>query len=699
MIRVIRRRMSGDDGASLLFALVMTTALSVVVAALLTYSAASMRSTVGGNVSTLARAKTVYDAGGALETAINKVRNSAYNDPGQACSGLTFPGPNGGTPVTVVCQGGPGTGSQSTAVPITAANKPGSALLTLGTNAGEPGINQTSNNTLRIHGQVYANSTIIANPGDLYDDNAPVIAEGSCSGTITSTPPPSCNAAHQAAGDDPAVAAPPLSYMQPSSGLVYRAVPSCPAGPTVKFQPGYYDDAVGLTNLMKNCTGKTFWFQPASTGGVGVYYFDFHNGEGGGLPSGSDVWTIDDSAAKVVGGTPSGWDPDAAPRQVPVIPGSCVSPLATTSNSGVEFVFGGDSRLEINAGQMELCGQYYADKPPIAVYGAKSGTDTTASALGKTDGTGTNLGSVNFTAVDKITENDNVPSTASLVNDSSASVRVTGFAPTQPVAAGSILTNAVLTIKHREPKANGKAPSLSATVIPARTGASPLAGIDQPVAHMDGIYNADAIDLTSQLAAEVHDHGFSGLTVTYGISSKNALTEDLDSIQLSLTWKPPAVRGETTSVGGTNCVGTAPYVPGSSNCALIRTQNSSTRFYVQGTTYVPYAALDIQVTNASGQVFRSGLIARSLRIKVTASTSFTGPVIEVPDDSPGLGPAAVDVYFTAYMCPYGQSCSGVTVGNPPWKLVGTAQASFDDGGGVPSPGHRKVTIGSWALHH
>ena len=59
------------------------------------------------------------------------------------------------------------------------------------------------------------------------------------------------------------------------------------------------------------------------------------------------------------------------------VPGRCVSPIDDVNANGVQLIFGGDSRMEINAnGQasaVEICGSYHANRPPIAVYGQKTG--------------------------------------------------------------------------------------------------------------------------------------------------------------------------------------------------------------------------------------------------------------------------------------------------------------------------------------
>jgi hypothetical protein len=589
------------------------TFLGLVVGALLSYSATSLR----GTKSTRAAMTRDYDVGGALQTAINQVRNTGYNnDTGQSCADLSFPRADG-TAVTVTCAGGPGTGGASEGVLITAANKPGQALLTLGTNVGELGIAQKSNNLLRIQGKVFSNGAIDAGPGTFKDVNAQVVARGTCSGTVISSDAQGNVIANNCSAPASLIPADP-NYVQPTAGLVYRPLPSCDTGSTVEFSPGYYDDAAGLSAMMDGngpCKGKTFLFQAAAGGGVGIYYFDFHNGEGGGLPAGSRVWTIADQDAVVVGGTPRGWVPDVSAPVIPTtFPGSCVSPLTTTTSNGVEFVFGGDSRLFLNSGSAELCGQY-STASPVAVYGAKTGADVLSGPVtAKTDGTGSNPGTgPAFATPANITENDtltanvtvNVPSSNA---DVTASVLVKGFVPAPAAPAGSILTSAVLNIVHRENNATGKTlKSVGITVTPnqSRAGAAALTGIAQPTKDMVGpnstTNHTDAINLlaSAELANEVHTYGLAGMQVRYDatVPAGNNVTEKLDSIQLVLSWKPPAVRGQQTTVNGTaSCVVAYP-----GGCPFLRTGLNNTALYVQGTTYTPYATLDINLTNTSAR--------------------------------------------------------------------------------------------------
>ena len=678
-----REPAAGDAGASLVLALALTTFLGIVIGALLTYSGASVRAAR----STDDRMTASYDADGALKTAVNQIRNSDFNNtPGTACAELAVPG-SGGTALTVTCAAAAGSGGGSERVPITTANRPGQTVAALGTTAGETGIAQVGGNPFRVQGAVFSNGPITTGTGSLESVDAAIRARGACTGTVVSrdaqgtTVPTVCSTA-TGLPTDPA-------YLPPSAGLTWRPLPTCDATSTVEFTPGYYDDAVGLSDMMDGvgpCAGKTFLFPPAADG-VGVYYFDFHNGEGGGLPAGSRAWTITDPNARIVGGTPQGWTPNAS---TPTVPGSCVSPLTVTTGNGVEFVFGGDSRIALKAGAVELCGQYSVTTPPVTVYGTKTGNDVTTTHTAVTDLTGTNPGTgPSFANPSRISATDGSAATA-VVDASSAFAGVTagvlvkGFLPPGTVPPGSVLSSAKLVIVHRDNNATGsRLASLKATVTPLRTGAASLANVPQPTVYSDGpsgtTYHTDTLDLLPSLGPDVHANGYTGLQIRYDATATllNKVTENLDSIRVTLVYRTPAMRGQQVAVnGGPNCIAVFP-----AGCDLVETEAGAT-LSVQGTVYAPYAAMDLRLTGVTAPVVRAGVLVRSLQVNVTPAAGYTGPMLELPSTSPG--PAQLEVYFRAYRA---------------GKVVATARVRFPaaDPTVTPAAGRRGVAVLSWTI--
>jgi hypothetical protein len=504
---------SGESGASLILALVLVTGASLVIAVVLSFADTSIR--VGERLREERAA--VAEADGAGQIAINELRHGTYDGTTAQCFS------SGGLPAAtltlsnyyqatfaaaadsavVTCE--PDTAhNASSPVAISPANRPTNAVLTLGTAAGEDGLyaNVLGAGDLKVHGQVFSNSTVAVAAGSVTTD-ASLTARGACTGTVNATPAAACSigAVADPRGVDP-------NYPAPTAATTLQPVPLCFSNNViVTFTPGLYTD-VALLNLMARCLNTILYFPP------GTYYFNF--------PA-ATPWVID--SAYVVAGTPTAPLVAGIP---PAIPGACRSPVppnpigtwtAPGPNTGVQFVFGGASQIVLRNTQAEICGNYSATSPPVALYGLKT-------------------------------------------------------------AVGAV---------------------------PAQSG----------------------------------------------------------------------------------CVVATPYP--TTGCAAITAENqAASKLYVQGTAYLPNAALNIALNNPSGQVFSSGVIARTLVLKPTVNANLAGPVIGIPDDRP-VG-ARVVVYLTVYVCPGSGTCTTAT---------GTARirakVGILDPTGVAVAGARQITVYSWSL--
>ena len=736
-------RVRGDTGASLVLTMVFVMGVGLVVVALLGYAQTSISSAKD----TQDRHLMASDGSAAMDVAINALRKSDYvttvAEPNKPCptsvTAVSTPGASGEA-VRVTCSPKSGSGVSAGIVPITKLNRPGSAVLLLGTSTTETGFSKASNGILRIKGRVYVNTNITvsgsacpgSNCSEITVDQAPVVAKTGCptdkvfstvsvNCTSAASPPEGMDPARLTDADvpgnpstfDPSGSMIAAGYAQPPSAisnLVHQIVPaSCPATDVVEFNPGYYDDAVALSNLTTGNCNKRFLFKP------GVYYFDFRNEE---MPAGSTTvaagsneWTISNGHAGfyVIGGTKQNWN---ASTQTPNnFPGSCVSPLtATTNNEGVQFVFGGSSRMNVKAGNVELCGQYQIDRPALVIYGAKTGATaasqsaTPAASYALTPIAAPHVAFSPAAPLAQLASADGSVATATVGHAAggatTASVRLGGLPAASQIPAGSTLVSAVLHVTHRETNAitsggNKDSLSVSVTPNPARPGPAPAAATNS-VAFSGAVLSDTTTSLTSALVDEVWRYGLSDLRIDYnatagkktGSGTVPSLVADLDAAQLVLTWIPPSLRGETTPINGSNVVGAV------GGKALIETSGPSTLLYLQGTTYAPLARFDISLNNLTGQVFKSGIIARSLALSVTPSAAFTGPVIEVPDEtSSGVN---MEVYLAAYICKDSSVCGA----NPPgtgWRRIGRSSLSLFSGFPVPSNGAREVTVKSWHL--
>ncbi|GAA3566529.1 hypothetical protein [Kribbella ginsengisoli] len=689
-------RARSEEGAALVLVMILVTVIALGLAALLTRSDTGLRTTVGLRD----QAAATYNADGALQASINNLRNSTYNDAaGQKCFGasntLPLNGFYGADSAAVTCSADP----KKVLIQcpsLSQCNRPGNAILTLGKVSGEDGLNirQNTGSTFRVRGNVFSNSNINVVNGTL-NTNASTWARTSCTGAIQSTPAPSCNygSTPNALGDDPGYS--PSATDPP----VHRNVPSCTtANSVVTFLPGTYDDVVGLNDMMKgnsSCKNSTWWFKP------GVYYFDFRNTGVNANPllpnpgSEGNTWTVNDGY--LVAGTPvnSAGAVIGSPPVPASIPGSCDNPIKNASAVGVQFIFGADSRFAIKSGQAEICGTYRVDKAPVAIYGLTTGADAPVAWTGNNNSlklsSVTSAGDFTNATTANLATGGDVPvaSWNSKKKSDSTILKVSGFAPTTPIPAGSVLKSAEVKILHRHTDitdVDSFDVSLTTAGGPALTGStSGQLG--------SGVLKVDTIPLdtarTGALAKAVNAGTYSGSTIdlkTNLVNSPKDDTEYIDSIQLELTFVPPAFRASS------GCVTSTPYAGGGqdgANCSLVTAvNNAGNQFYVQGTTYAPKAALDITLNNAAEQVFRFGVISRSLWVRETGSFSYGGVVIEVPDDSPGF---VFSMYLSVYICPKSPTCT--PTGTPALR---SKVALVDSDPTTPHAGARQVTILSWS---
>ena len=373
---ILRRR--GDRGASLVFALIIVTTIALVMTAVMSLAFTGSRSTLAMRD----RALLTYGADAGAQIAINALRTDTFDgSPGQcvtAAAAMTlpgfYPGANGPERASgyVSCTPGPGNATGNGATSANAS--PGSAVLTLGTAAGEDGIYVSSNaGPIKIRGGVFSNSTINAQSGGIQNtfNNPPGLpynlARGACVNQQLLTPAQytTCNyTTPDQRGQDPATLTPHgLSYDPPPSPTQEGTIVPCT--PDAQFQtvfPGRFTKAADL-NAMTGCKTGVVWFKP------GRYYFDFQD-------PGSHVWNV--NKTYVIAGTPT--IPLTATPTPAQMPGSCIPPAdpsATKDTTGALFVFGGDSQLALShqgspGGQIAICAYRSENGPPIAVYGLKT---------------------------------------------------------------------------------------------------------------------------------------------------------------------------------------------------------------------------------------------------------------------------------------------------------------------------------------
>lgn len=686
-----------DDGVTLVIAILIITAVALVVGVLLTQGDGSLRATLAvRNV-----ADSSYSAEGAAQIAINNMvkgsgfssnpNESAFNNgtDGAGCFGNLVGlgatdnmslsssfykayGNGGGNSAYVECTPESGTGAQGSPVPISSSNKPGYAIITLGGDL-------ATNDPLKVHGGVYSNAAIT---GSVSLDAGDAWANGACTNTtVAATGTKHCNTGQTLA--DP-------NYQNELGGVVpaLQTPPTtCTSGVAV-FLPGYYDDAAALSTATSLCS--VAWFKP------GTYYFDFHNNSCGGycptslFGTAGDTWTI--GGGTVVGGTPidASGNVLSLPPTSPTMPGSCQSPITSTTAQGVQFVFGNDSRMYIDQNShIELCGTYHANRPPIVIYGLKTGStpSTTSSAglavTGVTSTTTSNASWGSSLTTANLAAGGSVATwTTTAASAQSTTVTATGFGASIP--SGAVLTAATVHIVHQD--AENKATSNGSATLTVGTAVSAAHTITATAASAAGLVSEDwalsGTDL-SNLQKQIHTSGFSSATVAYTAkASKNSATAKLDSITLDLTYYLPVLRGESGTAVATGT--TTPLVS-------MKNGNNKILMYWQGTTYVPLDYVHIELGNFASEVAKFGIVARQLLFDITnGNPLYTGPIFEVPDNSPGYGYNSTVVDLTVHLCPGASTCTSSGA------VALKARVQLYDPSGSPVAGQRAVNILGWS---
>jgi hypothetical protein len=690
------RTLRDDSGAMLVIALVIITTVAVVTGAVLASGWTNLRATVGLR----SVAGTSYAADAAAKIAVNDLRLGA-RAPGWVAPG--FPGPwtdwvytnnadgtgcfgaNGTTPDNslelnnVYPKAGRQVADSSArvdcaVVPGTGIFGPGSgvgvddpdptdafarALTTVGTTGTLQGMRLkplgTGNQAaMPVRGGVASRSSITVDNGTLVTDGY-VKAQGSCTGPIVSNPAKSCNQPNSV----PMPATPPSPL---SSVPAYRDPSSVT---TCTFQPGFYNNAAALSAAVNKCATARF--------ASGTYYFDFNDETHGG----QNVWNI---TTRLIGGEYVGG----------TIPGTCKSPITYDPVPGVQFVFGGDSRITVgDTAHVELCGPSNDGKAPMTLYQQQSGSAETAGSTGaqaaQVVAQATDNGKIEkFTVVGGDGSYQGAlaapgdGSTLSWVstkkNNSQAAVNLRSFPGLGAIPVGSDITSATVRIKYAKSPA-----TLSMT--------ADVADNDTPTTSPVTVPGPDAggwatVDLSAHLQSLLDSGAFDAnrprlqLRLT---STDLDQTLTVDAVTLSVDYVPPALHAAQDvrfieSPGG----------------------NFHGEFVVQGATFVPhgYVALDPGSFDTALVAFRWGLVALGVDFQAQPSQHFGYPLVSIPDAGHGLGNKVTVVDLEVYVCVEQATCATggthaltvrVMITDPPYGSSG-----------APVPGQLKIEVLGWA---
>ena len=487
------------------------------------------------------------------------------------------------------------------------------AVLALRPEDGEGVLQAAESGRVVIRGDVFSQSDIDNDSTAPMRVEGRIAAVGACTGLIevhppdeTSIPDKRCQGSGPPApaeGADPVF--PPAAEIAP----VRQTAPvTCgPAG--VTLDPGYYDDAVALSRLTGGaCSDRVVWLNP------GVYYFDFNFASTG--PACADdaalcTWAISDPKVKVVGGTR---DP-----LVTEIPGAC----RADESPGVQLIFGGQSRLHLAAGEMELCPARSSRlAPPIALYGLTRGTGPEHATSFAADVV-SNINFVNPDNAERINE-EPVRRTADATSPAGATTAAITVEFDAEVPEGARFNGATIRVAHRESAVGG---AQVVSVIDAE--GRPLA--TQPVPDCTTFCEARI-----ELPGVTSPTQLTGIRATYTatLAGLTNPTENLDGIELEVRYTPPAFRALS------GCLTERP------GCALVKTEPTS-KLVVNGTVYAPTASLDLAHDTLSAPVVSDGIVAGTVRLNIRPSVCYTGPVIAHVDAQSPLSVAEPGYVLTA----------------------------------------------------
>lgn len=689
MTNPMRRIRNDDTGASLIFALLIVTAIALVSGAILQHSSTNFRATVALR----GVAGTSYASDTAAKIAINNLRLGSSapgfvqspltgddapwvysnNVDGTGCFGLDGTNPRSTLTLANVQ---PAAGDQSTAssarVECSVVSGTGlfggGADVTISGNLraitvlGEEGIEVRDNSELQVRGSVASNGVIDADnaAGTALFTNGDIWANNGCFGTVRTTRTKDC--AHSEV-----VAEPVPEVFTSTGGLEVRDAKTEPCS---GFRPGFYPDAARLsavTGAGGRCAETVFL--------PGDYYFGFDDEAKG---TGDNVWKIDKT---VIGGQMTG---SGEP------PGRCVNPIDDPDAQGVRFVFGGTSRVEVSQNaHVELCGTYSEDSFPVVVQQQGMSTTSTpgASTLTATtvDTTGSTPAWAPTPTVAMVSTIDASAATwpGSTTGNPKGRLTLSAFTAAPAIPAGARLQSATLKVRHKEVGNSEIAVKVSAgsgsysSSLPARA----VADLTQPYP----VATADALpDPSGSLKALLEDAVRYGSlsstvpTVEFSLDGKNKAMA-IDSVSLELTWTPWALATptDTTFISGFG-------------------DSFKGDFVMQGHVYAPKGLVQVDFGNNPSTVvsFRYGFVARAAALSGHPQVLYGYPVVSVPDEGQGLGKRVTVVDLKVHVCVEAASCASggthaltarVMITDPPWAL-----------GGEPVPGKRQIKVLTWA---
>lgn len=655
------RRRRGDEGVSLLLAIIFVFVVGTVAAALLPYTQAGIKT-----ADTVRSVRTVQNAvDGAMDRAIQTLRPSLTLGTKPSCASggsitlpsVTYSNPTPDTGVTTArvsyCNTAPTT-SPTDQPPyaiqtlVKGVTVDGGAPLVVSGGilaAGDVAVEGNSSQSLNVDGDVYATGncgTPGTHPADPWDlSTLKVGGEEHCSNTATSyaappDPDPTVDPFASPAVDDPFAAS-----GLPSSASSVDPVGTCSSSTSVvTFSPGFYsmppqpDSDSSSPTVCSGPNHQTWWFQP------GMYYFDFPDGAFSGYNNDDADFSTGVSQNKtIIAGTPLGWDPavdtaNAVANMFKNGPGNTDhSALCDISQAGSTFVLGGPTNLKVatsgsDPSQVEICPGTVGTQQ-ISVFGlrASDGASRATTPTGPDDYPEPNAASSTYANPDfaKAT-GDSQSAIAQLAGDplvapDTATLTLSGTPDLSGIPNGSLIISAQLRLDYTttvvgNPNNVSNSLTYSSDVLPSTT--VPNLPKDSPV-------GGKLIDLglTGSPSWRVLKDSVKHLSLLFTADGSHLHTAEtaissVDDVQLEVSYVKPALE----QVRCLNGVTTSP-------CNIV-TNNVDDTIFLHGTSYTPLSTLEVAVHNYSSTVFERGVIAAQLVAHVSASTKQTFPPFQLP---------------------------------------------------------------------
>ncbi|WP_030767700.1 MULTISPECIES: hypothetical protein [unclassified Streptomyces] len=316
-----------------------------------------------------------------------------------------------------------------------------------------------------------------------------------------------------------------------------------------------------------------------------------------------------------------------------------------------------------------------AHRPPIAVRPTTATSTATPTAAAFLD-------PKNATAVDA------TGSIARLATATpSASLQLGAFAML-PLPAGAVIDKVVLRVAHRNDDTTPAPPSPPAPSSPTAppttaltvSGTGTACDANHALTAHAGALGVDVVDLGA-CGVRKADQLYR-LAVDYaarlGTGSTDAAVQ-LDGVELDLVFRAPALR----PLSGCLTEGTRCAVLKSTDDADTATAHS--RLVINGTVYVPTAAVDLSMSRVSSQVVTRGIIARTIELGIRPAAGHLRPVIGIPPEP---------VLFTTYPAVFAKPAAVTAISGftppAPGAPVDVTDAT------VPGGGRAALTLGGYA---